>query len=363
MIRSALASLVITAILLVLVVGVVLVPIALTLPDPLAVLDMFVFGPFRSPRHLGNIVEMATPGMMCGLAVAIMLRAGMFNLGVEGAFFLGGLATVATVLLVPLPGFAMAPVGILVGALVGSTVCVVPGYLRARYEASELVSSLMLNFAALFIGLFIVNYFLRDPTAGAMVSYKIPNAAKLPKLIAGTRIHLGTAIAVAACLIGACYLFMTRAGFEARIVGSNPAFAAHLGLPIRAILLRAQWIGGLIAAAAGGIEMLGLYQRFSWQSLPGNGWTGVVVAILARDNPILLIPAALFLAYLQVGSDMIARNFDVPSEAMGLIQALVLLVVTASAIMRNPRLLRLVSGRAAEGSKAPQPKIATGSAA
>ena len=334
------------------------------MPDPLAVLDMFVFGPFRNPRHTGNIVEMATPGMMCGLAVAIMLRAGMFNLGVEGAFFLGGLATVATVLLVPLPGWAHGAGRPRSSArVVGSSVCAVPGYLRARYDASELVSSLMLNFAALFIGLFIVNYFLRDPTAGAMVSYKIPNDARLPRLVAGTRIHLGTIIAVAGCLLGAVYLFMTRGGFESRIVGLNPAFAAHLGLPIRWILLRSQLIGGLIAAGAGGIEMLGLYQRFSWQGLPGNGWTGVVVAILARDNPILLIPAALFLSYLQVGGDLISRNFDVPSEAVGLIQALVLLVVTSSAIMRNPRLLRFVSGRKATANKAAGPKVAEGSAA
>ncbi len=363
MIRQALISFVITAALLVIVVGMVLVPIAMHLPDPLAVLDMFVFGPFRNPRHTGNIIEMATPGMMCGLAVVIMFRAGMFNLGVEGAFFLGGLGTVATVLLVPLPGWAMAPVGLVAGALIGSSVCVVPGYLKARYDASELVSSLMLNFAALFIGLFVVNYFLRDPGAGAMVSYKIPADAKLPRLIAGTRINLGTVIAVLGCLLGAVYLFKTKAGFESRIVGLNPSFAQHLGLPIRQILLRSQLIGGLIAAGAGGMEMLGLYQRFSWQSLPGNGWTGVVVAILARDNPILLIPAALFLAYLQVGGDLIARNFDVPSEAVGLIQALVLLVVTSSAIMRNPRLLRLISGRPSAANRASEPKVAERSAA
>ncbi len=82
--------------------------------------------------------------------------------------------------------------------------------------------------------------------------------------------------------------------------------------------------------------MLGLYQRFSWQSLPGNGWTGVVVAILARDHPLLLIPAALFLSYLQVGGDLVARNHDVPSEVVGLIQALILIFVTASVITAIP---------------------------
>jgi ABC-type uncharacterized transport system permease subunit len=150
---------------------------------------------------------------------------------------------------------------------------------------------------------------------------------------------------VLACIAGAIYLFVTSRGLESRIVGANPHFAAHLGLPIKAIMFRAQVIGGLIAAGAGGIEMLGLYQRFSWQQLPGNGWTGVVVAILARDNPILLIPAALFLAYLQVGGDLVARNFAVPNEAVGLMQALILVVVTGAALVRNPRLLRMFASK------------------
>lgn len=348
MIREALAPFILTVLLLVIILALVLVPIAMTQPDPWGMIDTFLLGPFRNPRHTGNIVEMATPAMLCGLAVALMFRTGMFNLGVEGAFFLGGLATVATVLLVPLPVLALVPLALLAGTVVGSSVCVVPGYLRSRYEVSELVSSLMLNFAALFIGLYVVNYVLRDPSAGAMVSYKIPTEARLPRIVPGTRIHLGTLFAVIACIAGSLYLFRTTWGFESRIVGANPGFAAHLGLPIHRIMLRAQIIGGSIAALAGGIEMLGLYQRFSWQSLPGNGWTGVVVAILARDHPLLLIPAALFLSYLQVGGDLVARNHDVPSEVVGLIQALILIFVTASVITRNPRLLAWIAGRRTE---------------
>ena len=112
-----------------------------------------------------------------------------------------------------------------------------------------------------------------------------------------------------------------------------------------AIVLRAQAIGGLIAALAGGIEMLGLYQRFSWQDLPGNGWTGLVAAILGRNNPVLIVPAALFLAYLQVGGDLVARTYDVPSEAVGLIYAAVLMLATSAVIFNNPRLLAAITSR------------------
>ncbi|NML75673.1 ABC transporter permease [Rhizobium sp. S-51] len=346
--RQTLAPFVLTLAVLVVAIAVVLVPVSLSTADPAGVIDTFLFGPFRSFRHTGNIVEMATPAMLCGLAVALMFRAGMFNLGVEGAFFLGGLATVAIVILLPLPGWIMAPVSLIGGTIIGSSACVVPGVLRSRFEVSELVSSLMLNFAVMFIGLYVVNSILRDPAAGAMVSYKIPTEARLPRLVDGTRIHLGTLFAFVACIAGAIYLFRTKVGYESRIVGANPGFAAHLGLPIRSIMLRTQVIGGAIAAFAGGIELLGLYQRFSWQALPGNGWTGVVVAILARDNPLLLIPSALFLSYLQVGGDLVARNHDVPNEVVGVIQALILILVTAAAITRNPRLLALIAGRRQE---------------
>jgi simple sugar transport system permease protein len=351
MIRQKIAPFVLTLLVLVISVAVVLIPVSFATSDPAGVIDTFLLGPFRSLRHTGNIIEMATPAMLCGLAVALMFRAGMFNLGAEGAFFLGGLATVAIVILVPLPGWAMATVGLIGGTIIGSSACVVPGLLRSKLDVSELVASLMLNFAIMFIGLYVINSFLRDPAAGAMVSYRIPMEARLPQLLRGTRIHLGTVFAILACLAGALYLFRTKAGYESRIVGANPSFAAHLGLPIRSIMLRAQVIGGAIAAFAGGVELLGLYQRFSWQTLPGNGWTGVVVAILARDNPLLLIPSALFLSYLQVGGDLVARNHDVPNEVVGVIQALILILVTAAAITRNPRLIALIAGRRQEAAR------------
>lgn len=345
MIRNALAETGLTLLVVALVVALVLVPLALAQPDPIGVVATFVLGPFKSIRHVGNIVEMATPSMFTGLALALILRAGMFNLGAEGAFFLGGLGTVAAALMLPLPGPLLAPVALVVGAVLGSSVCAVPGVLRARYGASELVSSLMLNFAALFIGLYLINLLMRDPSAGAMVSYRIPEIAKLPRLIDGTRIHLGTLLALLACGLGALYLFRTAGGFESRIVGANPHFASHLGLNVAQIGLRAQVLGGLIAAFGGGIEMLGLYQRFSWQALPGYGWTGVTVAILARDHPGLVIPAALFLGWLQVGGDLVSRSFDIPNEAVGLMQALLLIAVTAAALTRNPRLLRAFGAR------------------
>ncbi len=347
MIRHGLARLLLTAALLLAVVGAVLVPISLTLPTPGQAIASFLLGPAGDLRHLGNVVETATPLMFTGLAVSLMFRTGMFNLGAEGAFFLGGVGAAYCVLTLPLPSWALAGCGVLFGAAAGSTVCLVPGVLRARFGASELVSSLMLNYAALFLGLYVVNYVLRDPNAGAMSTYRFAAAAHLPRLLAGTRVHLGIVLALAACALGGVWLFATRWGFRARIVGANPEFARHLGLDPALIAAGAQALGGLCAGAGGAVEVLGLYVRFTWEALPGQGWNGLVVAILAGNNPFLVPPAALALAYLQVGGDLLARNFEVPSEAVGLVQALVILFATAAAILQNPRLRRWLAGRAA----------------
>lgn len=338
--KEILARAVLMVLLLCAIVAVVLLPVVIRLPDPGAALSMFVFGPLGSLRYVGNILEYATPVMLTGLGAALMFRAGMFNIGVEGAVFFGGFVAAASIFTLPLPGVLVVPVALLVGGLAGSLVCGIPGVLRIKFGASELVTSLMFNYIALYVGLFLLNYFLRDPAAGAMATHRFPADARLPRLIEGTRVHLGLVIALASCIIGGVLMFTTRAGFQLRATGANLGFAAHLGLNTGAVLIAVQVLGGFLAALGGAVEVLGIYPRFSWPALPGQGWTGVTVAILARNNPFLVIPAALFMAYLQVGGDLLARNYDVPSELVGLIQALVILAVSAEYLVRNPTLVR-----------------------
>lgn len=322
----------------------IMVPVALTQDDPGAVLSLFLIGPLSSIRAMGNVLEAATPVLLAGAAAAIVFRSGFFNLGMEGSAFLGGLGAAATALLLPVPD-ALAPAAALTGgALVGIIACWIPGELRLRTGASEMVLSLLLNFVWLQIGLWLLSHVLRDPSAGALASGTIPPDANLERILRGTRLHTGVLIAVAACLISGLWLYHTRAGLNLRIVGASPGLAAHLGLPARSIVRRAQVMGGLFAGLAGAVEVLGLYTRFSWTTLPGIGWTGITAAILARDNPILVIPAAIFLAYLQVGGNMLSRGTDIPPQVSGLLTAAVLVGVTATAVLRHPRLLALLRG-------------------
>lgn len=321
---------------------VILVPFAFTRDDPMGVISAFLFGPFESLRRIGNIVEAATPIALTGLAATLIFRAGSFNLGMEGAVFIGGLAATAAALGLGISGPLAAVVATLIGAIAGSFCCTVPAALNQRFGASEMVTSLVLNYVALFGGLFLLNYFLRDPNAGALMSHKLPADARLDRIISGTRVNIGAVIALVACGLATLWLYYTRAGLNLRITGSAAGFAAHLGLPGKRILMQAQIAGGLIAGMAGAIEVLGLYTRFSWTTLPGLGWSGLIVAILARDTPLLCIPAALFLAWLQVGADVLSRSMDIPTEFSGLMTAAIMLAMTAGAVFRNPKLLQML---------------------
>lgn len=322
----------------------VMLPIALTQPDPGEVLRLFLIGPVSSLRGLGNVLEAATPILLAGLAAAIVFRSGLFNLGMEGAVFLGGLGAAATALLLPLPPSFAPALAICGGALAGIVACWLPGELRLRTGAPEMVTSLLLNFVWLFLGLYVLNHILRDPAAGALASGTFPPEAALDRLMRGTRLHTGIVIALAACLIGAAWLYLTRAGLNLRLVGRSPGLASHLGLSSESIIRRAQVMGGMIAGMAGAVEILGLYTRFTWTTLPGIGWSGITAAILARENPLLVIPAALFLAYLQVGGNILSRGTDIPPQITGLLTAAVLVSVTATAVLRHPRLLAAIRG-------------------
>ena len=312
-----------------------LVTILLVSDVPGVALKAFLFGPLDSMRHFGNVLEMMIPLIFTGLAVGIMFQADQFNLGAEGAFFMGAVVSSFVAILWPMPAFIHPVVTILMGGLTGAVFCGIPALLKVKWGASELVSSLMFNYIAFFFGLYLINYFLRDPNAGAMVSYLLPATAKLPYIIPNTRVHFGLIIALLA--VAAMYFFnyRTRWGYKNRLTGFNSLFAEYAGIKTAAVVISAQLIGGFIAGAGGSIELLGLYRRFSWQNLPGYGWSGVIVAILARRNPAYIPLAAFFLAYLRIGADLMSRQSDVQNEIVAIIQGVMIVLIAAAGFLEK----------------------------
>jgi simple sugar transport system permease protein len=305
--------------------------------DPGDALTKFLLGPVDSLRHIGNVIELMIPLTFTGIAISIMFAAAQFNLGAEGGFFIGAIAASFVAINFNLPPFIHPLAAILFGGFIGALFCGIPAALKVKWGASELVSSLMFNYIALFFGLFLINYVMRDVNAGAMVSYQFKTTALLAKLIPKTRISYGIFVAVLLIIVAALFMQKTRWGYRIRLTGANADFARYSGINTNSVVIYSQVIGGFIAGIGGSIEVLGMYTRFSWQSLPGYGWDGVIVAILARNNPVFVPVAAFFLAYLRIGADIMARYSDVPNEFVALIQGTIIVLIAASSFLEKYR--------------------------
>ncbi len=300
--------------------------------DPGNAIYQFLMGPFASKRQLGNILTTATTISFTGIAVSIMFQASMFNMAAEGACFLGALAgaVAATGLNLP-PALAIA-VPMLAGAAVGALVGLIPGILRAKLGANEMVSTLMLNYALLYLGLYALKNFFIDKTAGQVATAKLPTASRLPNILKGTGVHAGVLIAAAVIVLAYIFLYKTRAGHNMRVYGRNPDFARYAGISVGGMIISSQALGGAIAGLGGSVEILGMYQRFQWTALPGYGWDGIIIAILARNKPQFVPLAALFLAYLRTGANCMNTYADVPKELITVIQSIMMILVTAAAL-------------------------------
>jgi simple sugar transport system permease protein len=309
------------------------VVILLISKQPLDALNNFLLGPVNSKRHFGNVIEMAIPLTFTGLAVCVMFQAKQFNLGAEGAFFIGAVAAAIIGIVFKLPIGIHPLVAILFGGIIGGLANAIPAIMKTKWNANELVSSLMLNYIYFFLGIYIVNYFLRDVNAGAMVSYELKTSALLPGIISGTRIHLGLFIAILGIIATYYFLYRTKWGYAIRMTGSNIKFAEYSGINTKRVILYCQIIGGVIAGVGGATELLGMYPRFQWQMTPGYGWDGVIVAILARNNPLFVPIGAFFLAYLRIGADIMARYTDVTGEVVSVIQGIMILLIAAESFL------------------------------
>jgi len=305
--------------------------------EPAEAFGTLIFGPLTSARRFGNFIEMAIPLTFTGLAVSIAFQASQFNIGAEGQLFFGAVAATVVGIALELPPVIHALIALLAAAAAGALVGYIPGVLKARWGASELVSSLMLNYIFYRLGIYIINYHFRDSQAGAMVSWPLKASSWLHQFLPPTRIHWGILVALLAVVFSHCFLYRTRWGYALRMTGLNLQFAHYSGINTASVLIYSQAISGAIAGLAGACEMLGIYRRFQWQAMPGYGFDGIIVAILARNNPLLVPAAALFLAYLRTGADIMARMTDVTSEMVTVIQSILILLITAQAFLATYR--------------------------
>ena len=234
-----------------------------------------------------------------------------------------------------LPPVVFPIVCIVTGAVTGMVVMLIPGVLKAKYGASEMVTSLMMNNILLGVGLYLLNNMMRDPQVASLVSYQYRSNALLANIIPGTRVHVGFLIALACAFAAYVFMFKSKWGYEIRMVGDNGKFASYSGINVTKVIIIVHLAAGAIAGMGGIIECLGMHRRFEWTALPGYGFDGAMIAMLAGNHPIGVIGAAFFVSYLRVGADLVNRASDVPTEMISILQSIIILLISAERFLHK----------------------------
>lgn len=311
--------------------------ISLTTNNPLTAMKNLFIGPITTVRRFSNVIETAIPLTFSGLAISIMFKANQFNLAVEGGFFLGALMAALIAIYFRGPSILGLIIALTAGGITGSIICLIPSLFKIKWNASELVISLMLNYVSLYFGIFIFNIFAKDPNSAYQASIPFNRDINLGKLIPKTRLHYGLLIVIVFVLCSYIFMYKTSWGYKLRVVGNNRKFGEYVGLKTSGIILGSQLLGGFIGGVGGATEMLGMYKRFQWSTLPGFGFDGVVLNILAKGNPLYIPVASFAVAYLRVGADYMYKQSNVASEIVSIVEAVIIVLISANAFLSKYR--------------------------
>ncbi|MCI5624583.1 MAG: ABC transporter permease [Clostridiales bacterium] len=308
-----------------------------------------------SAKNLSDVLAAMIPIVFTGLATCVMFSANQFNLGAEGGIMLGAFVASMVAIYVPLPPVVLPIAAVLAGALSVGAIMLIPAVLKAKLGVSEMVNSLMLNYVVLYFIKYLLNSHLADKSKGQIMSYPFQAHAAIPQLIDnGSKLSWGFVVALIFVVLVYLFMYRTRWGYSIRMIGINQDFAMYSGMKVAAVVILSQVLGGLLAGMGGGIEVLGRYTTFNWNTLPGYGWTGITVAILAGNNPAFVPLAAFFMAYLNKGCNLMSTYCGVPSQLIDILQAVIFVFFAAEQFLSGYRQKLVVKSTQEELKRAAQ---------
>lgn len=348
------------AILLALAVGTIF--IFLSSDEPFTALRYLLIGPMLSTKAgavsfntqgFYTILAAMIPTIFTGLGVCVMFSSNQFNLAGEGCTMVGGFVGALCGIYLTMNSGLHAVVCVLLATVVCALIMLIPAVLKVKLGASEMVTSLMLNYVCMYVVLHYLNYNFADRSKGSTQTYPFAETAKIPSLVpGGSKLTWGFIIALVAVVLIGLFMYRTRWGYAIRMIGINQAFSQYAGMKVGSTIVLSQVIGGALSGMGGSIEVLGRYSTFLWKELPGYGWAGITIAILAKNNPFLVPLAAFFIAYLNKGCQLMATYCDVPSEMIDIIQAAIFLFFAAEQFLSGYRQRIVVRNTRADLAKA-----------
>jgi simple sugar transport system permease protein len=296
--------------------------------------EAFLLGPLGRINRWAVWIQDALTLILIGLAIAIAFRARQFSLGAEGQLYFGVLISgVIALNSGTFPIWVAIPLAIIGALTVGFLWGLLPGILKAYLNANELVSTLMLNAIAIRFYELVLTFELKPPEAGYTASANFPTVAQLPPIITGTQVTIAVFLVIVAVILVWLLITRTTLGYEIRAVGANLKFANYGGVNTKRTIMLAMAISGLVAGLAGAHLAMGIHRQVILNVSLGLAFEGVVVALLARNNPLVIPFTGLLYAYLRAGAQFMERDANISFEVVRIIQAVIILLITAEALL------------------------------
>jgi len=308
--------------------------------DPVQAFMVFFIKPVATVYGLGELCLKATPLMLCALGLALGFRANVWNIGAEGQLTLGAIVGggVALWLHDVQSAWVLLPLMLVAGALGGMAWASIPALLRLRFNANEILVSLMLVYVASYTLSLLVHGPWRDPEGfNFPQSKQFTESALYPILLGGTRLNLGFVVALAAVALG--YVFLNRSflGFQLRVAGLAPDAARYAGFNANRMVWLGMLVGGACAGIAGMGEVAGPIGQLLPVVSPGYGFAAIIVAFVGRLHPVGILLASLLMSLLYLGGEAAQMGLSLPSAITGLFQGMLLFFLLASDVLINYR--------------------------
>lgn len=303
--------------------------------NPLEAYKYLIFGNFTSVYNISEIFVKATPIILTGLAFTFAYRSGLFNIGADGQMFAGAIAAVYLGLKTGhMSPFISITICLIGAMLAGAVFGIIPGLLKGIFGSSEIITTIMFNYIALYLVSFVVDKPLRESSGFYPQTDLIGENAFLPYIIKNTRLHIGIIIAIVLAILVYIILWKTPFGFKLRAVGLNPDGAEYSGISIKKSIVISLAISGALAGVAGFTEISGIHHRLLDNFSRNVGFDGIAAALLGNTNPIGVVTSAILLGMLQTGANAMQRGVGIPANIVSIIQALIIILVLAGNKLR-----------------------------
>lgn len=306
--------------------------------NPSEAFSYLFIGSFGSTANFSNTLIKATPLIFTGLAATFAYKCGVFNLGAEGQFVIGAIASIwISTNLKGIPPTYIMILSLFFGAIAGGIFGAIPGLLKISRGLNEMIVSIMLNYVAILFMGYLYTGPLRD--GNLPQTQAVDETLKLGKLFQGSYVNIGIVIAIVLAIIIYYFLFYTAKGFKLRAVGMNSTASMYNGFSLKKYILMSFIVSGAIAGLGGSIELHGVQYRLMSGFGSGYGFDGVAIALIAQLNPIGTVLVAYLFAILRTGATTMQVGTGLPTSVIDIIQALVIIfAVAGSAFIKLPKI-------------------------